>query len=216
MEKFRALQLFHFQKGDIQYQRSLVYPCETRWYTQQGCLRRVLDNKVVLLSLANHAVVTRVKGHDKQAFCELIGDDNFWASARIAEQKLAPVTEVIGIVESNSAGLAEVYQCFVKLLNLWNGADEECYDLAYARRQFIHTESMGFAFFLQPNTFGGMNMYGNDKEDTMQQLKTYILNHKEVLSLSDSLDAEAVVGEIGSFVDCIVNATGVAKDAVPW
>ena len=34
----------------------------------------------------------------------------------------------------------------------------------YARWQFIHTESMGFAFFLQPNTFGGMNMYGNDKE----------------------------------------------------
>ena len=63
-------------------------------------------------------------------------------------------------------------------------------------------------------------MYGNDKEDTMQQLKTYILNHKEVLLLSDSLDAEAVVGEIGSFVDCIVNATGVAKEnimhAVPW
>ena len=147
MERFRALQLFHFQQGDIQYQRSLVYPCETRWYTQQGCLCRVLDNKVVLLSLATHAVVTRVKGHDKQAFCEMIGDYNFWASARIAEQKLAPVTEVIGIVESNSAGLAEVYQCFVKLLNLWNGVEEECYDLAYARWQFIHTESMGFAFF---------------------------------------------------------------------
>ena len=29
------------------------------------------------------------------------------------------------------------------------------------------------------------------RPDTMQQLKTYILNHKEVLSLSDSLDAEA-------------------------
>ena len=35
----------------------------------------------------------------------MIGDDNSWASAMIAEQKLAPITEVIGIVESNSAVL---------------------------------------------------------------------------------------------------------------
>ena len=71
-------------------------------------LRRVLDNEVVLCSLATRAIVARVKGHDKQAFCDMIGDDNFWASAMIAEQKLAPIIEVIGIVESNSASLAEV------------------------------------------------------------------------------------------------------------
>ena len=73
----------------------------------------------MLCSLATHTAVTRVKGHNKQAFCDMIGDDNFWASAMIAEQKLAPITEVIGIVESNSASLAEVYTFFVKLLNLW-------------------------------------------------------------------------------------------------
>ena len=89
------------------------------WYAQHTCLRKVLNNQVVLCCLATHAVVTRVKGHDKQAFCDMIGDDNFWSSAMIAEQKLAPIIEVIGIVESNSASLAEVYKCFVKLLNLW-------------------------------------------------------------------------------------------------
>ena len=59
---------------------------------------------------------------------------------------------------------------------------------------------------------GGMDMYGNDKDDAMHQLKLYILNHKEVLSLDANLDAEAVVSEISSFVDCVVNVTGVAKE----
>ena len=71
--------------------------------------------------------------------------------------------------------------------------DEECYELAFSRWQFIHTESVGFAYFLEPNTCGGINMYGHDKDDTMHQLKLYILNHKEVLSLDANLDAEAVV-----------------------
>ena len=57
-------------------------------------LRRVLDNEVVLCSLATRAIVARVKGHDKQAFCDMIGDDNFWASAMIAEQKLAPIIDL--------------------------------------------------------------------------------------------------------------------------
>ena len=203
IERFRALQLFQFQQKDIQYQQNLVFPCETRCYTQHAYLRRVLDNQVVLCSLATHAVVTRVKGHDKQAFCDMIGDDNFWASAMIAEQKLAPITEVIGIVESNSASLAEVYKCF-----------EECYELAFSRWQFIRTESMVFAYCLEPNTCGGMNMYGNDKDDAMHQLKLYILNHKEVLSLDANLDAEVVVCEISSFVDCVVNVTGLAKENI--
>ena len=32
--------------------------------------------------------------------------------------------------------------------------DEECYELAFSRWQFIHTESMGFAYFLEPNACG--------------------------------------------------------------
>ena len=48
---------------------------------------------------------------------------------------------------------------------------------------------MGFAYFLEPNTCGGMNIFGNDKADTMHQLKLYIFNHKEVLSLDANLDA---------------------------
>ena len=214
IERFRALQLFHFQHKGLQYQRNLVFPCETRWYTQHACLHRVLYNQIVLCSLVTHAVVTRVKGHDKQAFCDMIGDDNLWASAMIAEQKLAPITEVIGTVESNSASLSEVYKCFVKLVNLWKDVDEECYELAFSRWQFIHTESMGFAYCLEPNACGGMNMYGNDKDLTMHQLKVYILNHKEVLSLDANLDAEAVVSEVSSLVDCVVNVTGVARENI--
>ena len=57
-------------------------------------------------------------------------------------------------------------------------------------------------------------MYGNDKDDAMHQLKLNILNHKEVLSLDANLDAEAVVSEISSFVDCVVNVTGVAKENI--
>ena len=214
IERFRALQLFHFQHKGLQYQLNLVFPCETRWYTQHACLHRVLYNQIVLCSLVTHAVVTRVKGHDKQAFCDMIGDDNLWASAMIAEQKLAPITEVIGTVESNSASLSEVYKCFVKLVNLWKDVDEECYELAFSRWQFIHTESMGFAYCLEPNACGGMNMYGNDKDLTMHQLKVYILNHKEVLSLDANLDAEAVVSEVSSLVDCVVNVTRVARENI--
>ena len=69
---------------------------------------------------------------------------------------------------------------------------------------------MGFAYFREPNTCGGMNMYGNNKD----QLKLYILNYKEVLSLDANLDAEEVVSEISSFVDCVVNVTGVAKENI--
>ena len=92
--------------------------------------------------------------------------------------------------------------------------DEECYELALSRWKFIHTEYMGFAYFLEPNACGGMNMYGNDKNVTMHQLKVYILNHKEVLSLDANLDAEAVVSEISSLVDCVVNVTGVDKENI--
>ena len=34
--------------------------------------------------------------------------------------------------------------------------DEECYELAFSR---WHTESTGFAYFLEPNKCGGMNIY---------------------------------------------------------
>ena len=48
----------------------------------------------------------------------------------------------------------------------------------------------------------------------MHQLKLCILNHKEVLSPDANLDAEAVVSGIGSFVDCVVNVTGVTKENI--
>ena len=32
---------------------------------------------------------------------------------------------------------------------------------------------MGFAYVLDPMTCGGLNMYGDDKNDTIQQLLTY-------------------------------------------
>ena len=77
--------------------------------------------------------------------------------------------------------------------------EEEWYELAFSRWQFTHTDPcMGFAYVLEPNTCGGMNNYGNNKDDTMHPLKLYFLNHKEVLSLDGSLDAEAVVSEISS------------------
>ena len=55
-------------------------------------------------------------------------------------------------------------------------------------------------------------MHSNEKDDAMQQLKVHILNRL----LQADLDAEAVIGEIGSFVDCVVNATGVAKKSTMY
>ena len=40
---------------------------------------KVLDNQVVLCNLVTHAA--------KQAYCDMIGDENFWASVKIVELK---------------------------------------------------------------------------------------------------------------------------------
>ena len=84
---------------------------------------------------------------------------------------------MIGDAESNSTPLSQVYVYFQQLLQADVYSEEE---IAKIKDQwnFIHTESMGFAYILNPKTKDGLGMVGTDLEDTYVQLQEYLNQRK--------------------------------------
>lgn len=72
-----------------------------------------------------------------------------------------------------------MYSFFQQLLisPLYN--DEELL-LIKKRWEFIHTESMGFAYVLNPKTKGGLGMMGEDLEETYDNLRNFFDNDDEI------------------------------------
>lgn len=69
-------------------------------------------------------------------------------------------------------------------------------ELINERWSFLHTESMGIAYFIDPKTKTGLDMAGTDRIDTLFQLKNFI--HKKTKMCDD---VEKVYNEINEFVD---------------
>ena len=80
---------------------------------------------------------------------------------------------MVGILEKNGSDLSVVYSSFNRLFTHFR-QNESISEVVQNRWNFLHTESMGFAYLLSPATKGGEDMVHNDRSDTIKQLKSYI------------------------------------------
>ena len=117
----------------------------------------------------NIATVIKLKNSSK--------DDSFWDGCRHSSAKLKFPSKMIADAESNSTPLSQAYFYFQKLLQADVYSEEEIAKIK-DRWNFIHIESMGFAYILNPKTKGGLGMVGTDLEDTYVQLQEYLNQRK--------------------------------------
>jgi hypothetical protein len=135
----------------------------------------------------------------KEIIQKYILDEDFWNAASRTENILKPISKIIALLESNRSFLSDVYRCFLDLFKEWKN-DKEIQNLVLKRWEFLHTESMGIAFFLDPKSKGGVDMIDDDRIDTIDQLECFILSKKNI-----SDDKEAVSNEIVAFIEFIEN-----------
>lgn len=207
LNMFQQLQAFQASLDDKASCECLMYVGETRWYTQHGSAKRVLQNKEVLQQLAVSPVVTSMSGSALRAmndFVAIVHDSGFWADLLEVERILAPTSVLIGLLESNEGTLADVYHAFIKIHDEWAGHDD-LLELAHARWVFIHTGSMGMAYFLDPRTEAGRDMIDDDQVDTMHLLKAWAITCAYV----DKEDVVAI--EIDAYVAFITGLSDEAK-----
>ena len=100
-------------------------------------------------------------------------DANFWDGCRRVISKIILPSKLIGEAESDLTFLFKIYDFFQDSLKLDVYSEQEVSKINH-RWDFIHTESMGFAYVLHPKTKGGLGMVGSDLEDTIMQLHEYL------------------------------------------
>ena len=106
-------------------------------------------------------------------FKETVMSIEFWTNVTRIRSALEMPTNLLGKLESNSSDLSVVYSSFKKLSETFS-VEETYRELVLERWNFLHTESMGFAYLLSPKTRGGEDMIQDDRKDTINQLKKYI------------------------------------------
>ena len=95
----------------------------------------------------------------------------------------------LGRLESNDCDLSDIYSCFIELKDEWKN-DSELLAIVEERWAFVHTESMRFAYLLNPNTKAGLRMVGTDKMDTIEQLRDFVINKKQYNAELSELNLE--------------------------
>ena len=178
-KRFEKIQYSMYEEGDLEKIGPLVSVGATRWYTHHLCVRRVLDNKAVLRQLVETNLFAGIKETKavkvkKVLFKSLITNDNFWAKLESAEKILRPTSKTLGIFESNKCCLSDIYGVFKSFL-LDYGGDPEILSLVQDRWNFLHTESMDFAYFLDPKTRAGEGFIGEDMLDNARLLPQFIV-----------------------------------------
>lgn len=138
----------------------------------------LLENHRVVKNLIDteelEAVVENEKTKNKTKFITLIKDDKFWRDLEILNGKLKYPTCFIGKMERNDWDLSKIYEMFQKLISHFEEKeDAEVLKLVLNRWNFLHTESMGMAFILNPANVH-KSMVGTDKQDSVEQLMNYI------------------------------------------
>ena len=108
---------------------------------------------------------------EKARYVNLVSDG--WSKAIELRDVLGTPTSLIGKFEKNDCRLSEIYNSFRELEKLQNSNDffKKC---VRDRWNFLHTESMGWSYLLNPSTEGGSGMVGNDRRETITQLKKFI------------------------------------------
>ena len=95
----------------------------------------------------------------------------------------------IGRFESNKCNLSDIYSLFLELRSKW-ATNSKLIDIVDKRWAFLHTESMGFAYFLNPQYKAGCLMINTDIVDTLKQLKVFILEKKKYNISVEDLNSE--------------------------
>ena len=191
--RFGSLQVGLFEsETNLQSKRKLVFVSDTRWYTHHACVKRILENKLVLKQLIhttafNDIQQTRELAIKKKRFYSLIDDGAFWDRVQVAESILRPTSKAVGLLESDSCCISDIYRLFLDLL------DGYCQipailELVNDRWAFLHTESMASAYFLDPKTKAGEGFIGNDLYDCDINLKDYIPRNNFAGSIQDIED----------------------------
>ena len=196
LNKFKNLQLAMKNAGLLDRIKALELPVETRWYSNHNTIKSVLLNKNCIQSVFNdRAFNTELKDHGVrglESVIEYVNDSYFWVKLDAMDILLKPITKVIGEFESDDTNLSCIYQSFVDLRK--NIAIKTYVDDRWA---FLHTESMGFAYLLNPNKYGGESFEGSDKEDSYTQLIEHVrVNfsvhqddpHEDTKTFKDQLD----------------------------
>lgn len=174
---FRKIQQNH------DFKRFVTLPVITRWYTQYQCLNNLINNREVIEQIsATTSLMKRVNDGDKRdAFNGIVRDSSFWSDVEVLQRKLKLPSELIGEAEGDASNIGSIYKLFQKLLCSNNFGNEELL-LIKKRWDFIHTESMGFAYILDPMTKGGLGMMGTDFEDTHEQ---FLLKYDDKQEICD-------------------------------
>lgn len=94
-----------------------------------------------------------------RSFKALIDSDEFWTRLQKISLVLKPICDGIGMMEKDKCFLSDVYKTFLNLLSHSALQDNNVRELVENRWSFIHTESMGFAFLLDPRQLGGQHMF---------------------------------------------------------
>ena len=110
-------------------------------------------------------------------------------------------TDQIAKLEGDSTDLSMVYGTFMAIHMFYEQDDfttsfvskDDLVKIILSRWNYIHTESMGFAYLLNPR-FSGLPMAGTDKLDTIMQLEEYIekfyLARKNIMIKSKEITSE--------------------------
>lgn len=180
-KRFERIQASLCENGDMQTKLTLVYVGETRWYTHHACVERVLINKNVLKQLIDTNVFASITGtskvkQKKERFRSLVNDCNFWKRLEEIEVILKPTSTIVGILERDTCCLSDIYRIFLGLLEGYS-FNSSILDLIKDRWAFLHSESMGFAYFLDPTTSAGKGFIGDDMYDNHILLKEFAIRN---------------------------------------
>ena len=178
-KRFERIQTSLLEDGDLDKKLTLVYVGETRWYTHHSCVRGVLYNKKVLKQIVETTVFANIKATKKvkpkkEKFMALIRDDAFWEKLELIELTLRPTSVIVGILEADACCLSDIYRIFLALIQGFS-SHPKILELIQDRWAFLHTESMGFAYFLDPKTRAGEGFIENDLYDNAILLKEFVL-----------------------------------------
>lgn len=71
------------EEGEVECAQALILPGNNRWYTHHGCLKKLIDNKNVLVHLIETNVYAQISpignyGKKKQLFSEIVKNESFW------------------------------------------------------------------------------------------------------------------------------------------
>lgn len=171
---------------------SMSFLCDTRFYTFYTHGKSVLDNRSGLRCLVeeHETLLNSFDSTLTAEFKEIVNDRIFWKNLKfIIDDVLFPARKAIGLFEAEEASVEIVYETYHRLYNFYGQLPDgdiidsrQVQNLLLADWNYMHSESMGFAYILAPKNLG-LPMNGSDYVDTVEQVSTFKYSNKSKKSL---------------------------------